>query len=182
MTDHLSISADHDASETSQLVVLRLGAEEYALPIACVQEIIFFTPPRPVSSDVPWVSGVIALRGKILPVFDLAMRLGVSRGHDADQDARIVIVETGGEQIGVVVDDATEVLTVGPGELEAMPAGADHELLRAITKVGDRLIVILDLTALSHAGGVPTPSGASAADAAALDDAAAHAAAPVAVA
>lgn len=165
MTDSLSIHSAgtaQDATSTTQLVVLRLGPEEYALPIACVQEIIFFTPPRPVSSDVPWVSGVIALRGKILPVFDLAMRLGVSRGADADHDARIVIVETSGEQIGIVVDDATEVLTVEDHDLEAMPAGADHDLLRAITKVDDRLIVILDLTPLSPGN---LPIGAAAGEA-----------------
>jgi purine-binding chemotaxis protein CheW len=179
MTDSLSIHSAgtaHDATSTTQLVVLRLGPEEYALPIACVQEIIFFTPPRPVSSDVPWVSGVIALRGKILPVFDLAMRLGVSRGPEADRDARIVIVETGGEQIGIVVDDATEVLTVEDGDLEAMPAGADHDLLRAITKVDDRLIVILDLTPLSP-GNVPV--GAVAAEAPAAPVAAAPQPVPV---
>ncbi|WP_051471828.1 chemotaxis protein CheW [Patulibacter minatonensis] len=135
------------AATSSQLVVLRLGREEYALPIDHVQEIIFWTPPRPVSSDLPWVSGVIALRGKILPVFDLALRLDVPRGEHAG--ARIVVVETGSEQIGVTVDDATEVLTVQAGDLEALPQGTGHDLLRAITKVGDRLIAVLDLSTLA---------------------------------
>lgn len=137
------------APTSTQLVVLRLGREEYALPIDHVQEIIFWSPPRPVSSDLPWVSGVIALRGKILPVFDLALRLDVPRA--AGRDARIVVVETGTEQIGVTVDDATEVLTVQDGDLEALPQGTGHDLLRAITKVGDRLIAVLDLSTLAAA-------------------------------
>ena len=173
---------------STQLVVLRLGREEYALPIDHVQEIIFWSPPRPVSSDLPWVSGVIALRGKILPVFDLALRLGVPR--TPGRDARIVVVETGAEQIGVTVDDATEVLTVAGSDLEAMPQGTGHDLLRAITKVGDRLIAVLDLSTLSAAasadartaGGVhPTPV-AAVAPTAAPAVAAAPQAAPVAVA
>ena len=151
------------APTSTQLVVLRLGREEYALPIDHVQEIIFWTPPRPVSSDLPWVSGVIALRGKILPVFDLALRLDVAR--QAGRDARIVVVETGAEQIGVTVDDATEVLTVAASDLEALPQGTGHDLLRAITKVGDRLIAVLDLSTLAAAArrepqGAPTPHAA----------------------
>ncbi|MEV4421611.1 chemotaxis protein CheW [Patulibacter sp. NPDC049589] len=146
------------APASTQLVVLRLGREEYALPIDHVQEIIFWTPPRPVSSDLPWVSGVIALRGKILPVFDLALRLEVPR--EVGRDARIVVVETGAEQIGVTVDDATEVLTVEASDLEAMPQGTGHDLLRAITKVGDRLIAVLDLSTLSAAAG-PEPRAAA---------------------
>jgi purine-binding chemotaxis protein CheW len=146
-----------DTPTSSQLVVLRLGREEYALPIDHVQEIIFWSPPRPVSSDLPWVSGVIALRGKILPVFDLALRLDVPRG---DGGARIVVVETGTEQIGVTVDDATEVLTVEAGDLEALPQGTGHDLLRAITKVGDRLIAVLDLSTLAASAHPALPADA----------------------
>lgn len=173
------------APASSQLVVLRLGREEYALPIDHVQEIIFWTPPRPVSSDLPWVSGVIALRGKILPVFDLALRLDVPR--EAGRDARIVVVETGAEQIGVTVDDATEVLTVQAGDLEAMPQGTGHDLLRAITKVGDRLIAVLDLSTLAAAArreprGAATPPVAAASTTNAPTAVAAEVAAPAPVA
>lgn len=168
MTTTDAVSADPAAgaaATSSQLVVLRLGREEYALPIDHVQEIIFWTPPRPVSSDLPWVSGVIALRGKILPVFDLALRLGVPRA--AGGDARIVVVETGAEQIGVTVDDATEVLTVQARDLEALPQGTGHDLLRAITKVGDRLIAVLDLSTLASAARRdPRPAAAPAASSA----------------
>ena len=60
-----------------QLVVFSLGDEEYALPITQVHEIIRFTEPRSVASEVPWIRGVIGLRGKIIPIFDLAARMGL---------------------------------------------------------------------------------------------------------
>jgi purine-binding chemotaxis protein CheW len=63
-----------DTSTSQQLVVFSLGAEEYALPIAAVHEIIRFAEPRSVASEVPWIRGVIGLRGKIIPVYDLAAR------------------------------------------------------------------------------------------------------------
>ena len=64
---------------SQQLVVFSLGSEEYALPIGAVHEIIRYTEPRSVASDVPWIRGVIGLRGKIIPIYDLAARIGLAR-------------------------------------------------------------------------------------------------------
>ena len=72
---------------TRQLVVFSLGEEEYALPIADVHEIIRYTEPRSVASSVNWVRGVISLRGKIVPVYDLASRLGCA-GSEEDQGGK----------------------------------------------------------------------------------------------
>ena len=60
-----------------QLVVFTLGNEEYALPIRQVHEIIRYTEPRSVAAESGWVRGVISLRGKIVPVYELAARLGL---------------------------------------------------------------------------------------------------------
>ena len=95
---------------TMQIVVFSLGEEEYALPITQVHEIIRFTEPRSVASSDPSVRGVISLRGKILPVYDLATRLGVE--HADVSEAKIVIVETAEDMAGVVVDDVEEVITI----------------------------------------------------------------------
>ena len=65
------------AETTRQLVIFSLGSEEYALPITRVQEIIRYTEPRMVASRTAWIRGVINLRGKIVPVCDLAERLGL---------------------------------------------------------------------------------------------------------
>jgi purine-binding chemotaxis protein CheW len=124
-----------------QLVVFSLGDEEYALPITHVQEIIRYQEPRSVASDTAWVRGVISLRGRIVPVYDLAARLGLDAG--AAGAGKIVIVELGDEQAGIMVGDVDEVLTLSEGDLDAVPAGG-ADCLRAIAKVGDRLVVLLD--------------------------------------
>ena len=66
-----------DATNPRQLVVFTLGTEHYALPIQQVHEIIRYSEPRSVASRADWVRGVISLRGRIVPVYDLAARLGV---------------------------------------------------------------------------------------------------------
>ena len=74
-------------SPSQQLVVFSLGSEEYALPIGAVHEIIRYTEPRSVASEVAWIRGVIGLRGKIIPIFDLAARMELEpTGTGARQD------------------------------------------------------------------------------------------------
>ena len=125
---------------THQLVVFALGREEYALPIRQVQEIIRYAEPRPVASAAPWIRGVISLRGKIVPVYDLALRLGLHA--EPRSDAKIVIVETDAGTSGVVVDEVEEVLTVDADQLDEVP-GAASDAIDAVAKVDDRLVVLL---------------------------------------
>jgi purine-binding chemotaxis protein CheW len=136
------MSAQAAATQRSQqLVVFSLGAEEYALPITQVQEIIRFAEPRAVASEAAWIRGVISLRGKIVPVCDLAARLGLA--GERVEHAKIVIVETVSGTAGVIVDDVEEVLTVDESQLDSVPA-AGAEFIEAIAKIDDRLVVLLN--------------------------------------
>jgi purine-binding chemotaxis protein CheW len=137
-TDYRGMSED---APTRQLVVFNLGDEEYALAISDVHEIIRYTEPRSVASSVGWIRGVISLRGKIVPVYDLASRL--REGHDSDRaPKKIVIVETDERMAGIIVDDVTEVLTIECDQVESVPSAAEPSV-EAIAKIDDRLIVML---------------------------------------
>jgi purine-binding chemotaxis protein CheW len=116
---------------SQQLVVFSLGSEEYALPIGSVHEIIRFTEPRNVASDADWIRGVIGLRGKIIPIFDLASRMELDR------------VSTEPGQVGVMVDEVEEVLTVSSEQLEDVPSAAS-DAIEAIAKIEDRLVILLN--------------------------------------
>ena len=126
-----------------QLVVFSLGSEEYALPIGAVHEIIRFSEPRSVASEVPWIRGVIGLRGKIIPIFDLAARMGL----EPREPGKFVIVSSGAGQVGVMVDEVEEVLTVQSDQLEEVPT-ANSESIDAIAKIDDRLVVLLNTSGL----------------------------------
>ncbi len=132
-------------SESRQLVVFTLGAEHYALPIQQVHEIIRYSQPRSVASRAEWVRGVISLRGRIVPVYDLAARLGVN--SELSDQTKIVIVESGDETAGVIVDDVDEVLTIEDAQIVEIPS-ADATLIDSIAKVGDRLVVLLKPTTI----------------------------------
>lgn len=128
-------------SETRQLVIFTLADEEYALPITRVQEIIRYTQPRSVASSTPWIRGVINLRGKIVPVCDLAMRLGVN--HDHADTAKIVVIETDGGTAGVIVDSVQEVLTITTDQIETIGT-ADNDYVDGIAKLDKRLSILLN--------------------------------------
>jgi purine-binding chemotaxis protein CheW len=126
---------------SQQLVVFSLGSEEYALPIGSVHEIIRFTEPRTVASEAAWIRGVIGLRGKIIPIFDLASRMEL--GSVDSQPGKIVIVESGTGQVGIMVDEVEEVLTVTSEQLEDVPS-ANSDSIEAIAKIEDRLVILLN--------------------------------------
>jgi purine-binding chemotaxis protein CheW len=125
-----------------QLVVFTLGAEHYALPIQSVHEIIRYSEPRSVASRTDWVRGVISLRGRIVPVYDVAARLGIA--SELTEHTKIVIVEAGAETAGVIVDSVEEVLTVTDEQIEDAP-GADMSMIESIIRIDDRLVVLLTL-------------------------------------
>ena len=113
----INLAGPQAATVALQLVVFSLGEEEYALPITDVQEIIRYTEPRAVASESPWIRGVISLRGKIVPVCDLATRLGLP--VDGER-ANIVIVETASGTAGVIVDEVAG----GPDRRRVEPRAA----------------------------------------------------------
>ncbi len=128
-----------------QLVVFTLGAEHYALPIHAVNEIIRYAEPRSVASRTDWVRGVISLRGRIVPVYDVAARIGIA--SELTEQSKIVIVEAGAETAGVIVDSVEEVLTVSANQIEEAP-GADSTMIEAIVRIDERLIVLLTLSTI----------------------------------
>lgn len=129
-----------------ELVIFSLGGSDYALPMGAVQEIIRYTQPRSVSGEQPWLAGVISLRGKIVPVCDLARRIGLA--HSTTDDAKIAIVDTVDGTAGIIVDDVTEVLAVNGEDVDPLPA-TSHDCFDAVAKLEDgRLVVLLEPNAL----------------------------------
>jgi purine-binding chemotaxis protein CheW len=124
-----------------QLVVFSLQGERYALSIDKVQEIIRYTEPRTVDTGTAWLQGVISLRGRIIPICNLAGRLGLSGENSGD--AKIVIVDAADGTAGLIVDDVDEVATVTADQLDSTPSH-DSDSIQAIVKMNGQLVVLLD--------------------------------------
>jgi purine-binding chemotaxis protein CheW len=100
--------------QEQQLVVFKVADEEFGVDINEVKEIIRWEEVTRIPNAAPYIKGVINLRGNIIVVNDLAMKLGLP-SKDVDDDTRILVVEVGDNTVGMIVDSATEVLRL-PGE------------------------------------------------------------------
>ena len=130
-----------------QLVVFDLAAESYGVDIGSVRELIRMQDITQVPRTPPFVEGVIDLRGRVIPVVDLRKLFGFG-AEDVTKDTRIVVVDIGGQDIGVVVDAVNEVLRVSANAVEppsSVITTADSEFLLGIVKLPTRLIIFLDL-------------------------------------
>ena len=133
-----------------QVVVCQLGDESYGLDIGSVYEIIRFRECTAVPAAPAFVGGVINLRGRIIPVMDLASRFGMTRGATT-KSTRIIVAGTAEMRVGMVVDAVTEVLMIAEEALEPTPevaAGRDSDYIRGIAKLPEQLVIVLDLHAL----------------------------------
>lgn len=130
-----------------QLVVFDLAGEAYGVNIGTVREIIRMQAVTHVPETPDFVEGVINLRGRVIPVVDLRKRFALATSEHTS-DSRIVVVDIAGHDIGVIVDAVTEVLRVAGASIE--PASAlitteDSYYMDGIAKIGDRLLILLDL-------------------------------------
>ena len=133
-----------------QVVVCQLGQESYGLDIGSVYEIIRFQACTAVPASPSFVDGVINLRGLIIPVMDMASRFGQSRS-ETTKSTRIIVAGTNGMRVGLVVDAVTEVLMVSEDAVEPTPevaSGMDSTYIRGIAKLGEELVILLNLGAL----------------------------------
>ena len=130
-----------------QLVVFDLASEAYGVDIGAVREIIRMQEITKVPRSPEFVEGIINLRGNVIPVIDLRKRFSLI-GAERDKENRILVVDIGGKDIGVIVDAVTEVLRIASDSVEppsAVITTFDSTYLLGIAKLEDRLIILLDL-------------------------------------
>ncbi|WP_226018067.1 chemotaxis protein CheW [Novosphingobium sp. FKTRR1] len=146
--DHDDGGADEATDDTRQLVVFRLGAEEFGVSIAAVKEILrvpdeMFWVPK----SAAHVEGVINLRGNVLPVIDLRCRMGLERA-EAHERQRIMVFQHKGVATGYVVDHVAQVLVVPAGVIEDAPSlseGQSRLLPQVANLAADkRMLQLLD--------------------------------------
>ena len=135
-----------------QLVIFRLRGEEFGAEITSVLEISRVLGITHIPEAPGFVEGVVNLRGQVIAVVDLAKQFGLPPQPELPKTARIVVVEVAGETIGLIVDEVPEVLRVAEEAVEPTPEIIQTEVkrdyLRGLAKLGDRLILLLDLAKL----------------------------------
>ncbi len=136
-----------ESSELLQLVSFMIENEEFAINILFVQEINRMLQITKVPNAPSFVSGVVNLRGRVIPVIDLRTKLGLNP-KEFDKNTRIVVVEVKEKTVGFIVDAVKEVLRIPTNITEPPPeivTGINSEFIMAVGKLEDRLITLIDI-------------------------------------
>lgn len=143
-------SAPFVGGKLVQLIVFQLGAEDFAIPIGSVREIIRNAPITPVPGVDESFKGIINVRGEIAAAVDLRVRFGLPPRKDLEPK-RIVITAQGKNLFGLVVDEVAEVLRVSTDEIKPPPEIArtvERSCVTGVIVKEGRLIILLDLAKL----------------------------------
>ena len=140
-----------EAATQIQYLTFQLAGEEYAISILSVREIIDFGTVTRVPRTPQFIRGVINLRGSVVPVIDMAAKLGLPETVNTNRTC-IVIVEVNLEgdrvHMGIVTDEVTQVLDLPSDEIEPPPAfgmQVNVDYLVGIGKVNKSFVLILDI-------------------------------------
>ncbi len=145
---NLEDSEEFDESlDETQLVSFKLDAEEYALDIMQVREIITVPKITKIPRAPEFIEGIIDLREMVLPIIDLRKRFMLPY-KERTEDTRIVIVNLANTQAGIVVDMVTEVMRIQNSLIEPPPAivsRVDLEFIKGVTRMQRGLVILLDI-------------------------------------
>ena len=142
-----------DSALAGQYLTLRLGSEEYAIEILRVQEIRSYEEPTRMVNSPAFIKGVINLRGVIVPIADLRLKMGLS---DVQYNGFtvVIILNIQGTVVGAVVDSVSDVLTLSADMIKPAPqfdAGLDARYVVGLATVGERTLIVLDVQSLMGA-------------------------------
>src|SRR6476659_10955216 len=137
-------------TDTHEMLVFKLGSEEYGVDILKVQEIRGYEKVTPIPRSPDFLKGVVNLRGTIVPVIDLRVKLGLA-DPAYDSFNVVIVLRIAGRIVGAVVDAVSDVVQLAPGEIKAAPrlgSIVDSSYLSGVATPVNRMILALDIEKL----------------------------------
>lgn len=143
-------SAEQTVAASGQYLTLRLGNEEYAIDILRVQEIRSYEEPTRMVNAPSYIKGVVNLRGVIVPIVDLRMKLNLEK-VEYNEFTVVIILNVRGTVIGAVVDSVSDVVTLSAQAIKPAPqfeAAIDARFITGLANVGERMLIVMNMDAL----------------------------------
>jgi len=134
-----------------ELITFELGGQVFALDIMAIREIRAWTPATRLPRVPHYVAGVVNLRGTVLPVIDLAARLGWQPTEATPRHA-IIVTQLAGQVSGLIVDSVSDIITLSADALQPPPATNGDSVvafLEGLAAIDDKMVQVLNLAALA---------------------------------
>ncbi len=143
------------AEETFQFIVIRLGEEQYGIDIRNIDTIVKMQPITRIPKMPPFLKGVINMRGEVIPVISMRLKMGLEQDV-LTKATRIIVLKLEQEgNVGFIVDEVKEVVTLSVNEIEKLTYNSKEEktnLINAVGKHNGDLISLFDLNAITLEG------------------------------
>ena len=134
---------------TTQYIVTRLGDEQYGIDIKFISNIVRMQKITRVPKAQRHFKGIINLRGEIVPVMSIRLKMGLEDDQFTNASRIIILKLEEKGMLGIIVDEVMEVLTIDSSQIDKMTYDANSDIkvnyVNGICKVGDNLISLLDL-------------------------------------
>ena len=133
-----------------EYLTFRLGGEEYGIDILRVQEIRSYEQPTRIANSPAFLKGVVNLRGVIVPIIDLRVKLNCDSA-EFNAFTVVIVLNIMGRVVGAVVDSVSDVLELSSDavkEAPSMNANVDMSFITGIANVGERMLILMDIEAL----------------------------------
>lgn len=140
--------------ETVQYIVTQLGEEQYGIDIKLISNIVRMQKITRVPKVADYIKGVINLRGEVIPILSLRMKMGLDEDVITKKTRIIILTLEQHESIGLLVDEVKEVVTLDEEHIEKASYDKDEKakFLAGVGKYDEKLISLLDVNAVLMAG------------------------------
>jgi purine-binding chemotaxis protein CheW len=161
-TDVIAQAAAAAPDLAGKYLTFAIGAEEYGVPVLKVREIIKMMDITSVPQVPRHVKGVVNLRGKVIPVVDLRLKFSFADSRYTERTCIIVVevaLAASKVMMGIIVDAVSDVLTIGPDEIEQTPEFGERvatDYMKGVAKVKGTVKVLLDLDRVLGSDGTIT--------------------------
>jgi purine-binding chemotaxis protein CheW len=133
-----------------EFITCEVAGQQFGLDIMAIREIRAWSPATRLPHVPSYMAGVVNLRGTVLPVMDLAARLGWEKTEPTPRHA-IIVTHVGGQARGLIVDSVNDIVTIPADLLQQPDAAAQGQVLNfleGLAPVEDRMVMVLNLEAL----------------------------------
>ena len=161
----MDYALDTPTAGQRELIAFRVGAQEFCVDIKAVREIRGWTPATALPHTPAYVRGVINLRGVVLPIIDLAARLGFAPVEPSARHV-IIVAEIGTQLVGLLVDAVSDIINAADSAIQPTPeiaSEAARGFIRGVLTVEGRMISLLTLERVLPAQAAETSVEAAAA-------------------
>ncbi|MBO4265852.1 MAG: purine-binding chemotaxis protein CheW [Lachnospiraceae bacterium] len=142
--DALNIAREY---ESVQYIVIKIGEEQYGIDISFIDNIVRMQSITRVPHVQPYFAGVINIRGEVVPVMSLRVKMGLEPDEYTSKTRIIIVKSESNASVGLIVDEVKEVVTLDERSIDEVirDSKVDETYINGIGKNGDTLISLLDL-------------------------------------